>query len=182
MRVQFTYTQDDMVDASKRFLARSKVVRSWGWQGVASIAFLAWLLAFLMFFGTPLKGALIGLIAAAVCALIYPGIHKRTIEKRLRKLCKEKFGDTNVFTCEVELRPTGLWTQANNTQTISEWEMVEEILETEDSVDIFTRQGGGVVVRNRAFKSADEKQQFIDLARSYLESGRQDKVQRNEDV
>jgi hypothetical protein len=53
MRVQFTYTQDDMIDASKRFLARSKVVRSWRWQGLASVAFLGWLLVFLMFFSTP---------------------------------------------------------------------------------------------------------------------------------
>jgi len=175
MRVQFTYTQDDMVDASKRFLARSKVVRSWRWQGLASVAFLGWLLVFLMFFSTPLKGALIGLIAAAVSALIYPVIHKRAIEKRLRKLCKEKFGDTNVFTCEVDLTPSGVWTQSINTQTTSEWKMVEEILVTEDSVDIFNRHGGGVVVRNRAFNSEDEKQQFVDLARSYLVSARQDK-------
>jgi hypothetical protein len=56
-----------------------------------------------------------------------------------------------------------------NKQIVLEWESVEEITESEDSVDIFTRDGGGVIVRKRAFKSSEELEQFIGLAQSYLE-------------
>jgi len=42
--------------------------------------------------------------------------------------------------------------------------MVVEIKETSDSVDIFTRDGGGVIVRNRAFASTAERAHFVELA------------------
>jgi hypothetical protein len=171
MQVQFSYTQEDMVDASMRFLARSKTIRSTRWQGLLWTAGLAWLLVFGLF-GASFKGALIGLLAASISALIYPGMHRRSVQRRLRKFCKEKFGDTTSFICEVELAPAGIRTQSQNTQSTSEWKNVEEIVVTEDSVDIFTRQGGGVVVRNRAFQSADERRAFIELAQNFVAEAR----------
>lgn len=171
MRVQFDYTQEDMVDASMRFLARSKTFRLTRWQGLVWTAILTWLLVFALF-GASIKGGSIGLLAALIAALIYPSMYRRSARKRMRMFCREKFGDMNSFICEVELTPNGIWTQSTNTQTTSEWRNVEEILVTEDSVDIFARQAGGVIVRNRAFKSAEERLQFVELARSYLESAR----------
>jgi hypothetical protein len=176
MRVQFEFSQDDLIDVSKRVQARSKLVRSWRWQGLVTTAMLAWLLVFLLFFGARLKGALIGLVAAGISALIYPGSYRRTVERRLRKILKEKFGDEDSFICEVELLPTGILTKHTTKQTdsqvIHDWSTVEEVFVTDDSVDIFMK-GGGVVVRNRAFQSLEERQRFVQLARSYLESSRQ---------
>jgi hypothetical protein len=173
MKVQFSYTQEEIVDASMRFLARSKTIRSARWQALLWTAGLTWGLIFALF-GASLKAGLIGLLAASISALIYPGMHRRSVQKRLRKLCKEKFGDTPSFICEVELTPAGIWTQSQNTQTTSEWKNVEEISVTEDSVDIFTRQGGGgVVVRNRAFKSADERRGFIEMAQQFAAQARE---------
>ena len=169
MHIQFEFTQDDLIDVSKRFLARSKVVRSWRWKGLLSTAFLAWLLVFMFFFSTPIKGIIVGLVAAAIAALIYPSTHKRGVEKRLRKLHQEKLGDAISFICEVELTPVGVWVRQLNKQIMHEWESVEEIKESDDSIDIFTREGGGVIVRKRAFKSSEEQKQFIELAQSYLE-------------
>lgn len=161
-----------MVDASMRLLARSKTIRSTRWQGLLWTAGLTWLLVFALF-GASFKGGLIGLLAASISALIYPSMHRQSVQKRLRKFCKEKFGETTSFICEVELTPTGIRTQSLNTQTTSEWKNVEEILVTEDSVDIFTRQGGGVVVRNRAFQSADERRVFIELAQNLVAQSRE---------
>jgi hypothetical protein len=173
MKVQFSYTQEEIVDASIRFLARSKTIRSTRWQGLLWTTGLTWLLVFALFRAS-FKGGLIGLLAALISALIYPGMHRRTVEKRLRKYCKEKFGDTTSFICEVELTPAGIRTQSLNTHTTSEWKNVEEILVTEDSVDIFTRQGGGgVVVRNRAFKSSDERLEFIRMAQDFSAQSRE---------
>jgi hypothetical protein len=169
MHVRFEFTQDDLIDVSQRFLARSKMVRSWRWKGMLYTALLAWLLTFMFFLGSPAKGLVIGLIAAVVSALIYPSLHRSGVEKRLRKLHQEKLGEAGPFICEVELTPIGVWVRQMNIQTTHEWEGVEEIKETEDSVDILTRDGGGVVVRKRAFNSPDEQKQFIELAESYLE-------------
>jgi hypothetical protein len=155
-----------------RFLARSKTVRSARWQGLLWTTGFTWLLVF-AFFGASLKAGLIGLLAALISALIYPAMYRQSVQKRLRKLCKEKVEDTTSFICEVELKPTGLWTRSLDTQTTSEWKNVEELVVTEDSVDIFTRQGGGVVVRNKAFQSVDERQAFIELAQRFIAQSRE---------
>ena len=72
------------------------------------------------------------------------------------------------YTCEVEIRSDGLWLRQMNKQIIHEWPSLEAVEETADSVDLFTRDGAGVVVRNRAFASGDERSKFIALARSHL--------------
>jgi len=176
MRVQFEFTQEDSIDVIKRVLARSKVVHSWRWKGLvvnAILSWIVWTLAFVFFTASPLKGALTGLIVAGVSALLYPGAHKRAVEKRLRSFHKEKLGDLNAFICEVELTPAGVWTRQMNRQTTHEWKSVAEIVVTEDSVDFFTREGGAVVVRKRAFKSPEEQGQFVELAKKYLQLSRQ---------
>jgi hypothetical protein len=66
MHVQFIYTQEDLVDASTRFLARSKTIRRWrlmelGWSRV-----LTWGIVFLIFRNAFIKAVL----AASVAALI----------------------------------------------------------------------------------------------------------------
>jgi molybdate-binding protein len=59
----------------------------------------------------------------------------------------------------------------DNTRTVYEWKLVEEMVSTGDSVDIFTRSGG-VIVRNRAFSSSEERQRFIEMAREYMNQAR----------
>ena len=98
-------------------------------------------------------------------------IHERAIEKRLRRLYQESFGDKNSFHCEVELTPDEIRIRGDHTQTVYEWKLVEEVVATHDSVDIFTRSGG-VVVRNRAFQSLSDRDEFVALAQTYLAGGR----------
>jgi hypothetical protein len=170
MHVQFEFTQDDLIDASKRLSARLKAVRSFQWNGLLATAFLAWLLFFVFLYRTPIQGAIIGLVAAGLTALFYPGSNRKAVDNRMRKISRELFGDANSFLCEVELRPDGVWVRAMDRQTLFEWPSVEEIKETSDSVDIFTREGSGVVVRNRAFASPEERLRFIELARAGVNS------------
>lgn len=170
MRVQFEFTQDDLIDASKRFSARLKAVRSFQWTGLLATSFLTWLLVFVFLYRTPVQGAIIGLMAAAISAALFPRSNRRTVEKRMRKVAREIFGDANSFLCEVELRTDGVWVRSMNRQTLFEWASVEEVKETSDSVDIFTREGSGVVVRNRAFSSPEDRSRFIELARTGIDS------------
>lgn len=169
MRVQFDYTQDDIVDATKRFLARSKSVRRWRWQGRLTLAGFAWVATFAFFFRTPAIGVWVGLVIAALCAVLYPVFYESSLERRVRRIVMENHGDANTFVCEVELAPEGLSVSAHNMRNATDWTEVKEILMTADSIDIFTTTGGGVIVRQRAFSSADEQQEFVDLAQNYME-------------
>jgi hypothetical protein len=166
MRVKFSYTQEDIVDASLRLLARSKSVRLMRRKRTAWLALLAWLLVFVIS-RYSIKGAIGGLVAALIIVIIDPLTYNYESRKNLRNVAKESYGEENEFVCEVELLPEGLKTSGQNIQAISEWETIEEVVSTDDSVDIFGRKGG-VIVRNRAFSSAEERRRFIELAPEYM--------------
>ncbi len=174
MRVQFEFTLEDLVDASKRLLARSKAA-SWQWQGLAYSALFTWLLVFApitYFYGRPEVGAAIGVVLAALTGVLYPSSYEKQIERRLRKLLREEFEAANTHLCEVELKAEGVQVRQMDRKVIYEWSSVEEIEETGESVGLFTRDGGGVVVRNRAFAAAADRREFLKLARASLNSGR----------
>lgn len=166
MRVQFNHTQEDFVDATMRFSARSKSLRLMRRKRTAWLALLAWLLVFVIT-GYSIKGAICGLVAALIVVITDPPVYNYELRKNLRKVAKERYGEENEFSCEVELLPEGLKTSGQNFQCTTEWETIDEIVATKDSVDIFSRKTG-VIVRNRAFRSAEERARFIELAREYM--------------
>src|SRR6185503_5651058 len=108
-----------------------------------------------------------GIIGLLLGAVLYPVLNARTVKRRLRKWTEENVGSARSFTCAVELDESGLHTQSNGAQIIFDWKNVEEIKETEDSVDIYFERGGLMVTRNRAFTSPEERQRFIELAKQY---------------
>ena|ERR1051325_35216 len=171
MRVSFKYSQEDLVDATVRFAARSKSVQSIRrrqlfWSAVLLVAVVMLILKF----------SIMLMITAALAALIIisfnPYLYDRRYRKNLRAFYKEKLGDDNDFTCQVELLPEGLRTSGEDHLTLMRWDDIEEIVPGNDSVDIFGRKGGGCIVRNRAFGSTEERQRFIDLAREYMNKSR----------
>ena len=176
MRVQFEFTDEDCIEVTKRILQRSNLL-AWKWKGLLLGAVFSWLtgaLVFIVIFSfSPLNGLIIGLFLAGVSSLFYPASHRRVVEKNLRKHHWKHHEAEKSYICEVELTDTGLWTRQMNRQTTYEWQSVEEIVVTDDSVDFFTRNRGGVVVRKRAFKSLEEQGQFVELAKRYLELSRQ---------
>src|SRR5204863_5678918 len=102
MQVSFKYSQEDLVDATVRFAARSKALQSTRrqyllWSAVFLIAVVMLLLKF----------SIMLMITAAIAALIIiscnPYWYDRRYRKILRALYKEKLGDENEFTCQVEL-------------------------------------------------------------------------------
>ena len=174
MRVQFDYSEDELVEGSMRFMMRSKSVRTWQWQGYFTTALVMGVLGF-AFFPWAGNGAL-GIAAALALfgAAMYHMTYREEFEKRVRKLCRERIAEGWPLSCEVELSPVGVEIRQRGTQTTHEWEEVAEVIETADSVDIFTRSGGGVIVRQRAFASPAARQEFVNLARSYLALARPD--------
>ncbi len=168
MHVQFEFTQDDLIDVSKRVAARLKTVRAFHLKVRLATSLLTGLVIFLIAYRTPLKATFFGLVGALLAALLYPGSAKRGTDKQMRRIAKEIFGDVNSFLCEVELRPDGVWVRQMDHQILYEWPSVEEIRDSADSVEVLTRDGSGIVVRNRAFSSPEERLRFIELARAAI--------------
>src|SRR5215210_4068592 len=134
MRVQFTYDQEDIVDATFRVLRRSKTFRTLRWQGIILPMLICLGIPFVFFI--VLKNPYLAVITAVVSPLtviaLYPGFHEHTVKKRLRKFSKEQFGDRDSFTCEVELTPDVVRFVGDHFQTEYEWKSVDEIVVTKD--------------------------------------------------
>ena len=173
MRVQFTHNQEEIADALMRFNARSRVVSEIRRNNASWVALVVGVMAFLIFrfSGSGLIG---GMAAAAICIILYPRYARHQQRKSTRKRIRECYGDENEFLCTVELLPEGLRTRTANVESMVPWETLDEIVPTSDSVDIFTRRGG-VVIRNRAFSSARERDQFIETVRNSMNQARSQK-------
>jgi YcxB-like protein len=171
MRVSFACTQADIVDANMRMLARSKTIRNSNWKAIIASAVMLGPLMFLSlqaligFLPFSIFGGLTGVLIAFALG---PPFIDRSRRKNLARFVKEKYGDENSFPYEVELGEKGVAITGKNSQVVFPWEEVEEIVDTSDSVDIFTRNGSGIVVRNRAFLSPETRTQFIELAQRHL--------------
>jgi hypothetical protein len=170
MRVKFEFTEDELFEVYRRSLKRSPTIDSSRRKDRAWFSIIAGGLGILL--GSikgPMAGLIVGALSGLIAALLHPVIYRRAIEKRLRKLVREHHKCTEPRVCEVELTPAGVWSRQEKTQVIHEWGSVESIDLTEAGVEII-RNGCGLMVRNRAFKSDAERQQFLDLANSYHQS------------
>ena len=164
MKVKFDFTVDDLVDSSERAVARSGVARSWRWQGMLASCALSAAVAYILVPTRPLFSAV---VAAVLCAAIYPFSIGRSRKRKLQKYFREQFGGDGPFTCEVELTPEGLVTLQSGARMVRDWSSIVQIQETADSVDFISKGAGSLIVRNRAFRSAEEHHAFVKLARSY---------------
>jgi hypothetical protein len=125
----------------------------------------------MIIFRLSVLGLIVAAAAAAAAVIVNAVLFDQRYRSNLRKIYKEKLGSENEFTCEVELSPEGMIASGQDYNLLTKWSEVEDVVPTNDSVDIFGRKGG-CIVRNRAFESPDERQRFIDLARDYMNKSR----------
>lgn len=172
MYVKFEFTQEDLVDAAKRSLNRRNLGRAKLLKSSLYLAISVGVIIFFVLRSRPTIGLLLGLVIAGIIILIYPQLERSGLEGRLRRVAAEMMPGPGPYVCEVEIRSEGVWLHQMDMQIIYEWPSLEAIEETTDSVDIVTLDGGGVVVRNRAFASENERMKFIEVARSRLMESR----------
>ena len=167
MKVSFEFTVDDLVDGAERAVARSGLVRGWRWQRLIVTCVLSALVAYFVVPGSDERKLFAALVAAVICAAILPFSSGSGRKRRLQRYFREQFGGDGPFTCEVELTPAALVTVQRGARSERPWAMIRAIQVTENSVDFLTQGAGSVIVRNRAFKSREERDAFVELARKY---------------
>lgn len=172
MRVQFEITADEMVDVSLRALERSATYRAQRTRGVLVTAFITGLLSFFALFFVAADGSLgTSLLVAGVSAILGGVVQLFTDHsstgRRLRAYCEEQLGTDEPVNFQVELTREHILTEGQGTQVAFAWPNVEEIAETDDSIDFYMRHGGLVVMRKRAFGSTEEMRRFLALAAEY---------------
>ena len=162
MRVQFTATFDELVDATvrvvRRVRKRGQRDRIAGWA-VTTLA-------------TGLGAAFIpvdrpdwpfGLVVAAFSSLAYAWL-VFPIARRIRYVVKQSVQSEAPFEVVVELRPDGISFHQQNSHTVHEWSIVEEVEEDRGDVVFHVKNGQVLVVRRRAFESDEARRRFVELA------------------
>jgi len=89
MYVKFEFTQEDLVDASKRFLSRQTVNHSRGWKNPLLSALAIGVMVFLFIRNQPVIGLLISLVVGGIIFLLYPQLERSGVEGRLRRMAEE---------------------------------------------------------------------------------------------
>ena len=79
------------------------------------------------------------------------------------------YGSEGPFTCTVELTREGVVVRQPNTRSLHEWANLVSIEETAGSID-FRSRTRYLVVRDRAFRSDEERDEFLATARRYHET------------
>src|SRR5262249_52882809 len=124
MRVQFTCSQKELVDANLRLLRRSRSSRRWRWQGTICVTLFFWVALYVIivsFLRNPYLAAIDFVVITLAIVALYPFFHDRAVEKRLYRYAKEVYGDKNDFACEVELTPNEIRISGETTQSIYDW-------------------------------------------------------------
>jgi hypothetical protein len=86
------------------------------------------------------------------------------------KYYREQLGGDGPFLCEVEITPAGLTIRQIGIETKRPWSVVEEIVDTSDGLEFRCRIGGILVVRDRAFETAELRSVFLRRAKEFLAS------------
>lgn len=172
MRVQFEITPDDMVDTTLRALERSATYRAQRTRNVLLLALVLgvgsfFALSFVMSHESLGVKLLLSGFAAIIGGVVQLFSERSNIERRMHAYCEEQLGTDEAVNFQVELKPDGVLTEGQGTQIIFAWPNVEEIAETDDSIDFYMRNGGIVVVRKRAFASTEEMRRFLALAAEF---------------
>ena len=170
MKVKFDFTLDDLVDAAERGAASSKLVRGWRWREMIVTAVLGGVIVYVLKAGSHDTKAVSAIIGALIAAVIYSFAATRSRKGRLRKFFQERFGGEGPYPFEIELTPAALVTTQAGTRSEHAWSTIVEVKDSPDAIDFVARGAGIIVVRNRAFRSDDERREFLELAQKFAKT------------
>ena len=169
MRVRFTATFDELVDATLRVVKRVREGdRTGRLVGLAVCALGTGALLALM--SDPEGRWIAGVVGGVVAGMVYALLVLRPIDGAVRAAVKKQVGTEAPFEVIVDLTPEGLSSRQMNTHIVHEWRIVEEIEEDRGDVVFHMKHGNVLVVRARAFETPEVRRQFIEMANGFRQT------------
>ncbi len=170
MKVAFDFSAADLAEVASRATNRSPLVQQWRMRGYGMLGTLVGLLAFLAIPGDLVyRSVAAGLIATPF--FIAMGRQPQQRPQRLVKYFREPLGGNGPFKCEVELTQAGIIARQLGAESRHSWAQVVSITEIPGGIEFVYRPLGSLVVRDRAFATAQQRAEFLKVARGYLAGG-----------
>lgn len=169
-RVSFDFTPDDLADVAVRYVAgtargratrRNAIIAA----GVAGAG--GFLLVLLLISGerdatSVMQLTLVALPVGLITAYTQAQTYASSVRRRTERLLKEELG-SKPMRCDVELRADGVWMRQQNIEILHAWKDLISIDDGADGVEMRFR-GSYLLIRSRAFTSAQERATFFDAA------------------
>jgi hypothetical protein len=178
-RVEFDATLEDLVDTQARAIRQTKTGRSWRHRAVvasglaAGVAFFAVVLLMLsVAVGKTLASSVAvsgvgGLVLGVLWGFLYGHVYDCRVRRRSRRFVAEWLGGIGPFHCEIELRSNGVWVRQNSIEILCPWSDATGVEDTGDVMELRFR-GGLVVVRNRVFRTASDRNEYLEHVRGLM--------------
>lgn len=177
VRLEFDSTLDEIVDANMRQAGRARTYRQerrWGQWLVAVCYFFATVVAVLRGIDVSGVAAAITLAFALVSGMlgfvVYGRFHDWYARRNCSRMVREQYRGLEPVGCAVEVRQDSLWSRVKDIETSFPWSSLTRVNEVSDSIELWFNPGLAVV-RNRAFRSQDERRVFLDRTRSLIPIG-----------
>jgi hypothetical protein len=172
LKVQFEFSASDLAEVANRAADRSRVVRGWRLQGRMIWAVLISFVIYAVTPGQPTGRAVFAALICLLLAVIIPRLNRTSSRNnRMLRYYREQLGGDGPFVCEVELAPEGLITRQLGAETTHPWSRVVSASEASGGIEFIYRPMGALLVRDRAFRTPESREQFLALALRLIRSG-----------
>ena len=166
MRAEFEYDVEDLIDVWRRSLRRLNRDISIKPLDVAylTLAFtsFSYLAGRIAVDYSPRWSALLGLGVGILTVFLL----RHNALSTLRKRCLAQMGGASRAHFEIELVSEGYWVRQEDIERLHSWRELEEVRDTSDALEMFTRAGDVTVVRRRAFESQAAYDNFVSEVRA----------------
>jgi hypothetical protein len=171
--VEFDATLDEVVDASMRMVEHTDAYRQERrqYQWVVGLCFAGGLAVSTL--RTNDVPSLAALAIAPVAALtggltlgaLYGRYHDWYVRRRYRRIVSEMYGGTEVVHCEFEARDDVLWSRSVHAEVSLPWSRLTRVKNLPGSIELWFNPGLAII-RDRAFRTQEERQAFLDVVRA----------------
>jgi hypothetical protein len=175
-RVEFDSTLDEVVDANMRLVQHTATYRTqrmhYQWfvgvsvAGGEAVAILSTRIG-VPSYATLLVAASAAIVGGFALGMLYGRYHDWYVRRRYRRVLSEMYGGVQRIHCEYELRRDVLWARSVYNDTSFPWSRLTRVEDVHGCIELWF-DPGLAVVRDRAFRSQEERRAFLGAVRQHL--------------
>jgi hypothetical protein len=111
----------------------------------------------------------VALIGGLTIGALYGRYHDWYVRRGYQRLVREMYSGAEVVHCEFEARDDVLWSRSVHAEVSLPWSRLTRVNNCPGSIELWFNPGLAII-RDRAFRTQDERQAFLDAVRAAAES------------